>query len=177
MDKKKILRGLGLLLLLTLIIGFDRVTKIYVRDHVHFTLVNIVVKNFFTITRVENTGAFLSLGNSLQGVWRILLLSVLPAAALLWGLIYVLVKPNLTLLNQAGIITILAGGIGNLYDRAVYGSVTDFMHMDFGFFETGVFNVADVAIMTGVGMLLLNSFLTERKGKKQGATEKPVATA
>ena len=174
MDKKRILRGLGLLLLLALIIAFDRVTKIYVRDHIHFSIIITVVKDFLTITRVENTGAFLSLGNSLQNPWRFIILTLLPAIALVWGLLYVLLKPNLNLLNQAGIITILAGGIGNLYDRAVYGSVTDFVHMNFGIFETGVFNVADVAIMVGVGMLLLNAFLREREEKKQAANDKPV---
>lgn len=174
MDKKRILRGLGLLLLLALIIAFDRVTKIYVRDHIHFSIIITVVKDFLTITRVENTGAFLSLGNSLQNPWRFIILTLLPGAALIWGLLYVLLKPNLNLLNQAGIITILAGGIGNLYDRAVYGSVTDFVHMNFGIFETGVFNVADVAIMVGVGMLLLNAFLREREEKKQAANDKPV---
>jgi signal peptidase II len=174
MDKKRILRGLGLLLLLALIIAFDRVTKIYVRDHIHFSIIITVVKDFLTITRVENTGAFLSLGNSLQNPWRFIILTLFPGAALVWGLLYVLLKPNLNLLNQAGIITILAGGIGNLYDRAVYGSVTDFVHMNFGIFETGVFNVADVAIMVGVGMLLLNAFLREREEKKQAANDKPV---
>jgi signal peptidase II len=174
MDQKRILRGVGLLLLLAFIIGFDRVTKIYVRDHIHFSIIITVVKDFLSITRVENTGAFLSLGNSLPNPWHFLLLSVLPGAALVAGLIYVLLKPNLNLLNQAGIITILAGGIGNLYDRAMYGSVTDFVHMNFGLFETGVFNVADVAIMVGVGMLLLNAYLREREEKKRAANEKTV---
>ena len=174
MDKKRISRGLGLLLLLALVIGFDRVTKIYVRDHIHFSIIITVIKDFLTITRVENTGAFLSLGTSLQNPWRFIILNLLPAVALVWGLLYVLLKPNLHLLNQVGIITILAGGMGNLYDRAVYGSVTDFVHMNFGIFETGIFNVADVAIMIGVGILLLNAYLREREEKKQASDEKSV---
>jgi signal peptidase II len=174
MNKKRISRGLGLLLLLALVIGFDRVTKIYVRDHIHFSIIITVIKDFLTITRVENTGAFLSLGTSLQNPWRFIILNLLPAVALVWGLLYVLIKPNLHLLNQVGIITILAGGMGNLYDRAVYGSVTDFVHMNFGIFETGIFNVADVAIMIGVGILLLNAYLREREEKKQASDEKSV---
>jgi signal peptidase II len=174
MDKKRVSRGLWLLLLLVLVIGADRISKIYVRDHVHFSLITTVIKNFMTITRVENTGAFLSLGDSLPNPWHFILLSALPAAALIWGLLYVLLKRGLTVLNQTGIIVILAGGIGNLYDRAVYGSVTDFVHMNFGLFETGVFNVADVAIMVGVGILLLNAFLREREQKRQAADENAV---
>jgi signal peptidase II len=174
MNKKRISRGLGLLLLLAFVIGFDRVTKIYVRDHIHFSIIITVIKDFLTITRVENTGAFLSLGTSLQNPWRFIIINLLPAVALVWGLLYVLIKPNLHLLNQVGIITILAGGMGNLYDRAVYGSVTDFVHMNFGIFETGIFNIADVAIMIGVGILLLNAYLRERDEKKQASDEKPV---
>ncbi len=177
MDKKRITRGLWLLLLLAFVIGLDRISKIYVRDHIHFSIIITVVKDFLTITRVENTGAFLSLGNNLPNPWHFILLSALPAAALLWGLLYVLLKPNLHLLNQVGIITILAGGIGNLYDRAVYGSVTDFVHMNFGIFETGIFNVADVAIMIGVGILLLNAFLREREEKKQAAADEKAVAA
>jgi signal peptidase II len=46
---------------------------------------------------------------------------------------------------------ILAGGFGNLYDRALNdGRVVDFMHFQLGPLETGVFNVADVAIMIGM---------------------------
>jgi len=174
MDKKRVSRELWLLLLLALVIGADRISKIYVRDHVHFSLITTVIKNFMTITRVENTGAFLSIGDKLPNPWHFILLSVLPAAALVWGLLYVLLKRGLTLLNQAAIIVILAGGIGNLYDRAVYGSVTDFVQMNFGIFETGIFNVADVAIMVGVGMLLLNAFIREREQKRQAAEEKAV---
>ncbi|QEC78648.1 signal peptidase II [Mucilaginibacter ginsenosidivorax] len=174
MDKKRVSRGLWLLLLLALVIGADRISKIYVRDHIHFAIVITVVKNFLTISRVENTGAFLSMGDKLPNPWHFILLSVLPAAALAWGLLYVLLKRGLTLLNQAGIIVILAGGIGNLYDRAVYGSVTDFAHMNFGLFETGIFNIADVAIMVGVGMLLLNAFMREREQKRQAAAGKAV---
>ncbi|WP_184548694.1 signal peptidase II [Mucilaginibacter sp. FT3.2] len=174
MDKKRILRGLGLLLLLAVIIGLDRWTKIYVREHIHFTDNIFVIKNFFTITRVENTGAFLSLGDSLHNPWRFILLALLPSLALAWGLLYVLLKNNLTLLNQLGIITILAGGIGNLYDRIMYGSVTDFAHLNFHIFQTGVFNVADVAIMIGVGVLLLNAYLRERDEKKRAKDEEAV---
>jgi len=49
------------------------------------------------------------------------------------------------------------GGIGNVYDRIIYGSVTDFLHIDLGLFETGIFNMADVSITTGALILLANT--------------------
>ena len=59
---------------------------------------------------------------------------------------------------------IIGGGIGNLYDRVVFGRVTDFLHMNFHFFQTGVFNMADVSIMTGTFIMLLGIFF---KGNRQ----------
>ena len=54
-----------------------------------------------------------------------------------------------------GLACIVGGGIGNLWDRTLYGSVTDFMLIDFDVVRTGIFNVADVSIMVGVGLVLL----------------------
>jgi signal peptidase II len=48
----------------------------------------------------------------------------------------------------------------------VYGSVTDFMHMDFVIFKTGIFNMADVSIMTGIAIVLLGSFLGKQKDRE-----------
>ena len=64
-----------------------------------------------------------------------------------------------------GICFLIGGGIGNIYDRIVYGSVTDFFHIDFVIFKTGIFNVADMSIMTGIGLLLLQSFKQKIKAK------------
>jgi len=49
-----------------------------------------------------------------------------------------------------GFCFVIGGGIGNLFDRIVHGSVTDFLHVDFGFFQTGIFNMADLSIMMGI---------------------------
>jgi len=76
---------------------------------------------------------------------------------------------------------ILAGGIGNLYDRIVYGAVRDFLHMlpgwqlPFGWkwpgMPTGdvfpwVFNVADVLLLTGMGLFILTSWLEDRRVRR-----------
>ncbi|MFA6946987.1 MAG: signal peptidase II [Pedobacter sp.] len=54
---------------------------------------------------------------------------------------------------------VIGGGIGNLYDRIVHGSVTDFLHLDLGVFQTGIFNMADVSIMLGMVLILSGSVL------------------
>jgi signal peptidase II len=54
-----------------------------------------------------------------------------------------------------GLALIFAGGASNLLDRVAHGSVIDFMNVGVGPLRTGIFNVADVAIMAGVALLLL----------------------
>jgi len=63
---------------------------------------------------------------------------------------------------------IIGGGIGNIIDRILYGSVTDFLFFDFVIFHTGIVNMADIAVTTGFFMLLLDAFLskTSRKNKE-----------
>jgi signal peptidase II len=56
--------------------------------------------------------------------------------------------------------------MANLYDRVLYGQVTDFWHIDLGgVFRTGIFNLADVSVMIGMGLLILGNF-TNKKHKK-----------
>jgi signal peptidase II len=167
MNRKGILRILGIVLILVVSIGLDRVTKIYVREHIHISDNIFVIKNFFTILHAENTGAFLSLGDSLQNPWKFILLSLLPLLALTFGIFYVMLKPSIGKLTTIGIVLVIAGGAGNLYDRMLYGSVTDFMHMNFKIFQTGVFNVADVSIMIGMGLILLESWQKDRDAKRK----------
>jgi len=57
----------------------------------------------------------------------------------------------------------VGGGIGNMFDRYLYGSVTDFLHIDLGWLRTGVFNMADVSVMVGTALILLHSFSSPSK--------------
>ena len=63
-----------------------------------------------------------------------------------------------------GLCFVIGGGVGNLFDRILYGSVTDFLYLKFGIFQTGIFNMADVSIMTGISIVLLQ-FLLKRDYK------------
>ncbi|WPU93270.1 signal peptidase II [Mucilaginibacter sabulilitoris] len=171
MNKKKVLRGLVILLILVVDIGLDRISKNYIRNnfYYHEEILPFKYNYHYLITRTENTGAFLSLGDSLVNPWRFMLLTLMPAAVLLFGLGYIILKTNLPKLTVLGVILVLAGGMGNLYDRIVYNSVTDFMLIKYKWFQTGVFNIADVSIMIGVGLLLIQSFMKDIKSKKSKA--------
>lgn len=135
-------------------VGCDQVSKTIARnslgDHQIVSLVNDHIK----LMKVENKGAILSAGSDLPLFLRIILLNILPLVVLGLAGFYVFTKTNLSRLTTIGTCFVIGGGLGNIYDRMVYGSVTDFLHIDFVIFRTGVFNLADVSIMIGAFVIM-----------------------
>ena len=171
MQLKTILRTLIILLFLALNIGCDQVSKSIVRKKVSvFDQINLW-NNHLHIVKVENTGAFLSAGDSLSKPTKMIFLNLLPLAAVIFGLVFMLTKTDLSPLTLFGVILVVGGGIGNLYDRIVHGSVTDFLHLKFGVFQTGIFNVADMSITAGVLVILVANLFPGKKTKEEESLE------
>lgn len=139
-------------------IGCDQITKTIVRDHVNYNANIKIINDHITLTKVENSGAFLSVGDSLGTTVKFITLLLMPAVVLLMGAYYVMSRKDLDKVLVFGICCVIGGGAGNLYDRVLYGSVTDFLHIDFVLFQTGVFNAADLSIMVGMLLILIHSF-------------------
>lgn len=165
MKVNKFYRALLIIFILALNIGCDQVSKSIVRKDIPDNKVIGYLGNHFTLEKAENTGAFLSLGDTLGGPLRDILLVGLPLIAVLGALVWIIVNTKITRWTLLGIILIIGGGVGNLYDRIFHGSVTDFMHIDFGFAQTGVFNVADMSIMAGMFMILIASYVKRKEEK------------
>ena len=158
MKIKPLLRNALILTAILLNIGCDQVTKNIARDKIEYHETISVIDNFLTLTKVENTGAFLSLGSNMPVLIKLFALNILPVLVMLWGLYLVIAKTNMSRLLVTGLCFVIGGGAGNLYDRIRFGSVTDFMHMNFGLFQTGIFNMADVSIMIGMGIILVDVY-------------------
>lgn len=154
MKPHRIVRNLAVLGIILCNIGCDQVSKTIVRKKLDYNSEISLLKDHFVITKVENSGAFLSLGDSLPPLVKYILLSLLPVAALASGLYFLVSRNDIPKPILVAICFVIGGGIGNLYDRILYGSVTDFLHIDFGIFRTGIFNMADVSIMAGMLMIL-----------------------
>ena len=155
---KKLLRTLTILAILSSNIGCDQISKSIVRQRIQYNEKLSFIYNHLTLTKIENTGAFLSLGHSMPKILRTILLTILPLIVLGLAFIYLLTKKNLSNFKIIGLCFVVGGGVGNIFDRVVYGSVTDFLHIDFGLFQTGIFNMADVSIMTGVFIIIFESY-------------------
>lgn len=143
-------------------IGCDQISKDIVRKNVAPNDYIQVVQDNFILTNVENTGAMLGFGQDLPPTMKIVLLQVLPVLVLLILLFRILQKSNLNKWLIIAFAFVIGGGIGNIIDRIAYGSVTDFFQLKLGFLKTGIFNMADVSVTTGV-LLLLALSLWNRK--------------
>lgn len=173
MKKPSILRSALLLGLVIANISCDQISKTMVRDQIEYGEIIELIGQTFILTKVENTGAFLSAGSDLPPVIRDILLIYLPIVVMVLVLGFILMQKKQGFGILLGMAFVLGGGIGNLIDRIAYGSVTDFMHIDLDFARTGVFNFADVSIMIGLGIVLLFSFLDRKDHEKPdtGSTE------
>lgn len=154
----RFLRFTVLLVVIIANAGCDQMSKLMVREHVDAHAQIPLIKDHVTLTNVENTGAFLSLGDDLPKYWKSILLSGLPMVVLIYLSFLVLFNRSLSSAVALGLAFITGGGLGNILDRIRFGSVTDFLHLDFVVFQTGIFNLADLSITFGT-ILVVTSML------------------
>lgn len=111
---------------------------------------------FLNLVLVHNTGsAFGFLGT--QSGWQ-LWLFVAIAIIVSIGILAYLWRASIHAFAAASLSLILGGTLGNLYDRIVYGYVTDFLDFHFKDYHWPAFNVADAAITLGVIFIILSAF-------------------
>lgn len=152
--RKVLLSRLAVISLVILNIGCDQVSKNVVRKNVSNQEFIPLIKNHFILTNVENDGAMLGFGANFPPTIKIILFQVLPLIVLLILLYRMLTKTHANNWMLLAFAFVIGGGIGNLIDRIAVGSVTDFFQIRLGFFRTGIFNMADVAVTTGVLLIL-----------------------
>jgi signal peptidase II len=146
-------------MLVFLSIAFDQISKIWVRNNFESYSEKSIIGDVFTLIKVENTGAFLGMGSELSEIPRILLLIILPVIVLISITLYTYIDKSLDKLSIIGFSLIIGGGIANIFDRIVFGSVTDFLYINLGgIFKTGIFNIADLSVTTGMIIILISSF-------------------
>jgi len=152
-------RNILITALVFLSIALDQISKIWVRNNFEGYIEHNIIGDVFTLIKVENTGAFLGMGSELSETMRVLLLIVLPVIVLVSITIYTYIDKSLDKTSIIGFSLIIGGGIGNIFDRIVYGSVTDFLYLNFGgVLKTGIFNIADLSVTTGMILILISSF-------------------
>jgi signal peptidase II len=150
------------------VVILDRLTKMWIDASVSIWDTYVVIPHFFNIVHTQNRGAAFGLFADSSSEWRgFLLMGVSLAvlalvAVLLWQFPQQAAKSQWV--SRLGLALVLGGAIGNLYDRAVYGSVTDFLEFYIGRYHWPAFNVADSAITIGAALLALGWWQTRPQG-------------
>jgi len=129
-------------------LAIDQVSKALVRASLVPGESTTLVPGVLNLTFVNNVGAAFGLFPGRQPVFMATSLLVLFVIAAYWRRAHPREWPVVLALGL-----VCAGALGNLIDRAILGRVTDFF--EFGFVQFPVFNVADMAILAGVGVLAL----------------------
>ena len=144
--------------LATAIVVLDRLTKAAVASAMDLYETRVIVSDFFNLVHTRNTGIAFSLFSDSSPFIKGVVLPIFSSAAVI-GIAYLFWRSGaVDLRTRIGLTLILAGAVGNLYDRFAYGYVTDFLDFYVGLHHWPAFNVADSSITIGAGLLLLDSF-------------------
>ena len=141
--------------LILLVILFDQVSKAAVRSAFQVSESKDILGSIMSLTYVRNEGAAFSMFSGMS-----MLLTVVPLIAIAVGIWYMEKHREEHWSLYLALALVIGGGLSNLIDRVVFGFVTDMF--DFHFWP--VFNVADIAICTGCGILVIYILMYYGKG-------------
>lgn len=147
-------------ILAAMLLFWDQMTKYAVRTGIPLGASKPFIPGVLDLTYVQNTGAAFSLLNS--HTWLLTLTSAIVVLVMCWLIVKGFFQNALGRWSAA---LVLAGGMGNLIDRVVFGYVTDMLKTTF--IDFPVFNVADCCITVGVPLLFLYVLLYVGKDEKK----------
>ena len=138
----------------------DIVSKNFIQNKIMYGE-QVEITSFLSLVHFQNTGAAFSFLSD-QGGWQRYFLIAISLLAVLY-IPWLINQYKKNILIVIGLLLILGGAIGNLYDRVSYGYVIDFIYLHIAEFYWPAFNVADSAISLGVLLFLYGSFKNYKK--------------
>ena len=146
----------------------DQGSKIWVRAEIPLFRIEPFIPNLIDLTHVENPGVSFSILGDLDDTVRIPLLVTISLVAVgLLAFYWLRHRGDMNSLADLGFMLILPGAVGNLIDRALFGTVTDFLRFRFYSYSFFVNNFADILISAGVGAYLIGVLIASRNGPVQ----------
>jgi len=152
------------------VIVFDQWTKELILDRFQFGETIPVIRGFFDLTHIRNTGAAFGMLANADPAFRIPFFFLMPTLALIviW-LVFRKLPPSSKLVSTA-LALVVGGAVGNLIDRIRHGSVVDFLLFHWNYqWKYPAFNVADSAICIGVALLMIDLY---QQGKLEAQAKK-----
>ena len=150
-------RKVSIFISILLLIVLDQAVKWYVVKAIPLGGMRTFIPKVVSLTYLKNSGAAFSMLENQQWFFAIITLIAMGAA---FVYLYRHIKGSIWLL--LGLTLIISGGIGNFIDRVRQGFVVDMFHLDFMNFA--IFNVADIYLTVGVGLLLIYLLREESHG-------------
>ena len=150
-------RKVSIFISILLLIALDQAVKWYVVKEIPLGGMRRFIPKVVSLTYLKNSGAAFSILENQQWFFTIITLIAMGAA---FVYLYRHIKGSIWLL--LGLTLIISGGIGNFIDRVRQGFVVDMFHLDFMNFA--IFNVADIYLSIGVGLLLIYLLREESHG-------------
>ncbi len=140
------------------VLGLDAVTKTLISLLIPYGDSITVIKDFFWLTYLKNTGAAWSMLEGQQ--WFFIILS--SVACVVIGVFFLKSDKKQVWLRYA-LIFMFVGAFGNLIDRITVGGVRDFLSFNLFGYMFPVFNVADMSLNVWVGCMIVETILDERR--------------
>jgi signal peptidase II len=139
------------------LIALDQWTKALIAGAMPLYSSRDVIPGFFSLVHTRNPGIAFSLFADSGPLVRNILVPIVSIAAVALIVFMLWNSRHNAARTHAGLALILAGAVGNLYDRAAYGYVVDFLDFYLGAYHWPAFNVADSCITIGAGLILLDA--------------------
>ncbi|CAN5311442.1 signal peptidase II [soil metagenome] len=172
MTKKDIYWKFGYLIAAVAVFMIDQTTKAWAVKRLRFGDIKEVIPNFMNFAYAQNTGAAFSIFDSHgdTGRWGLSIVAFIAATLVLY---FFWRTPRSDDRMLGALALLLAGIVGNVIDRARLGYVVDFIDVQFGSWHYPTFNVADMAIVIGAGLLIIDMFFSKKKveNNEQPATD------
>lgn len=169
MKRKYLFWKLAYLLMAVGVFMVDQTTKAWAVRRLRFGGEKPIIGDFLNFAYAQNTGAAFSMFDSHGDAGRFGLSAVAGVAGIL--VLYYFWRVPRTNDRLLGALALLLAGIaGNFIDRLRLGFVVDFIDVQFGAWHYPTFNVADMAICVGAGLLILDLFLNKKTEKQLAGT-------
>ena len=156
---------MSLIVIIVAIVALDQWSKWMIKTSYNLYQSEPIIEGFFYFTYVTNDG--MAFGLSFPGGKTILLIVTLILTGVIMWMLWK--EKNSHYLIRYGLTLILAGAIGNMIDRILYGKVVDFLDIMIGSLNWYIFNVADSAGTSGMILFILHTIIVGEKKSVPGA--------
>ena len=151
-------------IMIILIVAFDQITKYFAEKNLADGKIVLFLPGFVQFRYAQNTGISFSILSGAR--WIFVVITIIVCGGVMWFLFSNRAK-SLWVYWSLGVV--LAGGVGNLIDRARFGYVVDFIEPTFVNFA--VFNIADCAVTCGAAVLVVYLLIDAFKKDKRDGDE------